>query len=140
MAANTLRLEIVTPEENIFSGDVDMVTIPGADGEFGVYPLHVPIMTPLVPGELKISEQGKSDTYLAMGEGFVEVTADSVSILTDMATYESQIDEAVVQAAIERAQQRIKEERLGGEELAIVQASLNKSLAKIGVKRRRRSA
>ena len=81
----TLKLEIVTPESKIFSGDVDMVTVPGIEGELGILPQHVPLMTQLQPGELKISKSGQPDTYLAVGAGFVEVTGERVSILTDMA-------------------------------------------------------
>src|SRR5713226_7794438 len=69
----TLKLEIVTPEAKTYSDDVDMVVIPGVEGELGVLPQHVPLMTQLKPGELKITKQGQ-DSYLAVGEGFVEIT------------------------------------------------------------------
>ena len=79
----TLKLEIVTPEEKIYSEDVDMVTLPGSEGELGVYPNHVPLLTTLVPGELRVLKNGR-ETALAIGEGFVEIKADAVSVLTDM--------------------------------------------------------
>lgn len=136
--AATLRLKIVTPEGETFSDDVEMVTIPGVAGEFGVLPQHVPLMTALNPGELKIETKGKN-SYLAVGEGFVEVTGTSVSVLTDMAVEESDIDEAAAQAAVERAQEAMRSEKMSGEEVAAVQASLQKSLAQLHVKRRRHS-
>jgi len=133
--ADTLKLEIVTPEAKIYSDAVDMVVVPGAEGELGIMPLHIPLLTELKPGVLKISKTGQ-ETYLAVGEGFVEVTQQSVTILTDMAIAEKEIDEQKVQAAIERAQARIKEPNLSNEEVATVEASIEKSLAQLHLKRR----
>jgi F-type H+-transporting ATPase subunit epsilon len=137
--ANTLRLEIVTPEARTYSDDVDLVVIPGVEGELGVFPQHVPFLTELKPGELRVLKNGQ-ETALAVGEGFVEITADHVSVLTDMAIEESAIDENAVQAAIERAEAAMRDsEKLGSEEMATVQAALQKSLAQLKVKRRRHS-
>ena len=80
----TLKLEIVTPEAVTFSEDVEMVTLPGVEGEMGIYPQHVPLMTQIVPGELVVRKSGQ-ERLLAVGEGFVEITGESVSVLTDMA-------------------------------------------------------
>ena len=132
----TLKLEIVTPEKTAYSEDVEMVTLPGAEGEFGVYPNHVPLLTTLNPGELRVLKGGK-ETFLAIGEGFVEITGDSVSVLTDMALEPAVIDEHAAEAAVARAQAAMKED-LGSEEIAAVQASLQKALAQLHVKRRRR--
>ncbi len=135
--ANTLRLEIVTPEARTYSEDVDMVVLPGVDGELGIYPLHVPLMTELNPGELRIVRDGR-ETVLAVGSGFVEVTAEAVSVLTDMAIEEDAIDEDAVQKAIARAEEAMANaEKLNTEEIASVQASLQKSFAQLRVKRRR---
>ena len=87
----TLRLEIVTPEEKIYSEDVDMVTLPGSEGELGVYPKHVPLLTTLMPGELRVLKNGR-ESSMAIGEGFVEIKADAVSVLTDMALESEKID------------------------------------------------
>jgi F-type H+-transporting ATPase subunit epsilon len=132
----TLKLEIVTPETTAYSEDVEMVTLPGAEGELGVYPNHVPLLTTLNPGELRVLKGGK-ETFLAIGEGFVEITGDSVSVLTDMALESAVIDEYAAEAAVARAQAAMKED-LGSEEIAAVQASLQKALAQLHVKRRRR--
>ena len=134
--AATLRLEIVTPEATAYSEDVEMVTLPGSEGELGVYPNHVPLLTTLNPGELRVLKGGK-ETFLAIGEGFVEITGSSVSILTDMALDPAVIDENAAEAAVERARKAMKED-LGSEEVAAVQASLQKALAQLHVKRRRR--
>jgi F-type H+-transporting ATPase subunit epsilon len=135
--AGTLKLEIVTPESTAYSEDVEMVTLPGSEGELGVYPNHVPLLTTLNPGELRVVKGGKVN-YLAIGEGFVEITGSTVSVLTDMALEASLIDESVAEAAVARARAAMKED-LGGEEVAAVQASLNKALAQLHVKRRRHS-
>ncbi len=133
--AATLRLEIVTPEATAYSEDVEMVTLTGADGELGVYPNHVPLLTTLKPGELRVLKGGK-ETYLAVGEGFVEVRGDAVSVLTDLALEASNIDESAAEAAVARAQAAMKEDH-GSEEVAAIQASLQKALAQLHVKRRR---
>ena len=131
----TLKLEIVTPEEKIYSADVDMVTLPGAEGELGVYPKHVPLLTTLKPGELRVLKNGR-ETSMAVGEGFVEIKADAVSVLTDMALEAEKIDVTAAEAAVERAKAAMKED-LGKEEVAAIQASLQKGLAQLHVKRRR---
>ena len=135
--AGTLRLEIVTPEKTAYSEDVEMVTLPGSEGELGVYPNHVPLLTTLNPGELRVLKGGR-ESFLAIGEGFVEVTASSVSVLTDMALEVTAIDESAAEDAVARARAAMKDD-LGSEEVAAVQASLQKALAQLHVKRRRRS-
>jgi F-type H+-transporting ATPase subunit epsilon len=132
--ANTLKLEIVTPEAKTFSDDVEMVTLPGVEGEMGVYPQHVPLMTQLVPGEITVRKDGQ-DTYLAVGDGFVEITAERVAILTDMAIRSENIDEAKAEEARRQAQARLAE-KISDEETALVNATLAQSLAQINVKRR----
>jgi F-type H+-transporting ATPase subunit epsilon len=134
--ARTLRLEIVTPEAKAYSEDVEMVVLPGTDGELGIYPQHVPVLTTLKPGELRVF-RGGTQSSLAVGEGFAEITGESVSILTDMAIESSAIDEAAAEAAVARAQAAMKEDHVG-EEVAAIQASLQKALAQLNVKRRHR--
>ena len=134
--ANTLKLEIVTPEAKIYSEDVDMVTLPGVEGEMGIYPMHVPLMTQISSGEL-IAKKGGQDHFLAIGEGFVEITGDRVAVMTDMAIRADDIDEMKAEEARRRAEARLAE-RLTGEEQATVQASLLNSLAQLKVKRRQR--
>ena len=132
----TLKLEIVTPNAVSFSGDVEMVTLPGVEGEMGVYPQHVPLMTQIVPGELILRREGR-DTSLVVGDGFVEITSDHVAVLTDMAIPADQIDEAKAEEARRRAEARLAE-RLDDEETATVHAALANSIAQLAVKRRRK--
>jgi F-type H+-transporting ATPase subunit epsilon len=132
----TLKLEIVTPEAKTYSEDVDMVTLPGVEGEMGIFPMHVPLMTQIVPGEIAVRKGGQ-DFFLAVGEGFVEITGASVSILTDMAIKAGDIDETKAEEARKRAEARLQE-KLGDEESASVQAALAHALAQLQVKRRQR--
>ena len=137
--AATLHLEIVTPEKLAYSSDVESVVIPAVEGEMGVLPLHIPLMTQIHAGELVITKGGGQKEYLAVGEGFVTITQTSVNVLTDMAINWEHIDEGAAEAAIKRAQEALaRKSELGGEEAAAVQAALSKSLAQLHVKRRRR--
>lgn len=133
-----LKLEIVTPEHRAYSDDVDMVVLPGIDGEMGIYPMHVPLMTQIKPGELVV-RKGHETHHLAVGEGFVEVTQTHVRVLADMAIEEQHIDTNAAEEAVKRAEARLKEEHLGAEEVAAVQAMIQKSMAQLNVKRRKRS-
>jgi F-type H+-transporting ATPase subunit epsilon len=132
--AGRIRLEIVTPDAKTYSEEVDMVTLPGVEGEMGIFPMHVPLMTQVVPGEVAVRKDGR-DYFLAVGEGFVEITADRVAILTDMAIRAESIDEAQAEEARRRAEARLSE-RLDDAEAAMVSASLAHSLAQLKVKRR----
>ena len=134
--ANTLKLEIVTPEAKIYSEDVDMVTLPGIEGEMGIYPMHIPLMTQIAHGEI-VAKKGGVDHYLATGEGFVQITGDRVAILTDMAIKADDIDEMKAEEARKKAEARLSE-KLTDEETATVQAALLHSLTQLNVKRRTR--
>jgi F-type H+-transporting ATPase subunit epsilon len=132
----TLKLEIVTPEGRAYSEEVAMVVLPAIEGEIGVYPAHVPLMTQLLPGELRILKEGKT-TELVVGSGFIEVTGDSVSVLTDSALGEEQIDATATEEAIKRAEAALKDKNLSSDETAEVEASLARAIAQIRFKRRR---
>jgi F-type H+-transporting ATPase subunit epsilon len=134
-----MHLEIVTPEKKIFSDTVNLVYLPGADGELGILPMHSALITALAPGELRF-EKGSSTQAIAIGNGFAEVTQEKVSVLTDMALGEDEIDEAKVEVAMKRAQDELTALGHGGdvEEIAYLQATIAKSLAQLKLKRRPR--
>ena len=134
--AETLRLEIVTPQATIFNEDVAMVTLPAVEGQIGVYPRHVRLITQIVPGEI-IVNRGAEDSFIAVGEGLVEITGDRVLIVTDMAIPAERIDEAKAEEARARAAARLQE-KISDEEVATVNASLVRALAQLQVRRRRR--
>ncbi len=133
----TLKLEIITPDAKIFEGDVESVYLPGLEGDMGVFPMHEPLISALVAGEVRYTVKGHTEV-LAIGEGFAEITGNSVGILTDGAVNEKEIDDKVAEAAVKRAEELLKSNTLAGEELEATQAALARSLAMINVKRRRR--
>jgi len=112
-----------------------MVTLPGAEGEMGIYPQHVPLMTQIVAGEVIARKDGR-DYFLAVGEGFVQIMSDRVAIMTDMAIRAENIDEAKAEDARKRAEARLAE-KLNDEEAAMTAAALAHSLAQLKVKRRK---
>ncbi len=130
----TLKFEIITPEAKVYSEDVEMVTLPGVEGEMGIYPQHVPLMTQITAGEVVV-RKGGNDYFLAIGEGFVQITGERVAILTDMAIKADEIDLAKAEEARKRAEERLQE-KLTDEETAMVSAALMHSLAQLKVKRR----
>jgi F-type H+-transporting ATPase subunit epsilon len=134
--AETLKLEIVTPTAVAFAADVQMVTLSAADGQIGVYPHHVPLLTRIVPGEIIVRRDG-ADEFLAVGGGLAAISGDRVAVITDMAVAVKDIDEAKAEEARQRAAARLRD-KISDEEVATVNASLARSLAQLKVKRRHR--
>ena len=132
----TLSLEIVTPEGYAFSENVEMVTLPGVVGQFGVYAQHVPLITRMVPGEIIVKKDG-DDLFIVVGEGLIEVAPNRISILTDLAIEADRFDEAKAEEAKRRAEVR-KGEKLSDEEVAAVNAALARALVQSRGKRRYR--
>jgi F-type H+-transporting ATPase subunit epsilon len=131
-----LHLKIVTPEKVIFDEPVDMVNLTSEQGELGILPHHANLMAKLQPGELRIKKGGKEE-ILANGDGFIQINDNVLTILTDLAVDESNIDEKAVEEARKRAETAL-EQKLSDEEYAETLAILEKSLAQLRVKRRHR--
>ncbi len=129
----TLQLEIVTPEATVFSEEVEMVTLPGSEGQLGILPGHVALMTQMAPGEMTVRRDGR-DRFFAVGEGLVEITGGLVAVLTVMAIAAENIDEAKAEEMRLEAEAKLRE-RLSAEEVATVNAVLVRSLAQLSVKR-----
>ena len=134
--AMTLKLEIATPEGTVYSEDAELVTLPAVEGQMGVYPQHIRVMTKLVPGEVSVRRNGQ-DEFLAVGEGLVEITGDRISVLTDMAVPADRIDEAKAEQERLRADAQLRS-KLSAQDLATVNASLTRVLTQLSVKRRHR--
>ncbi len=131
-----LLLEIVTPEKKIFSDSVSDVYLPGAEGEMGVLELHAALVTALKPGELRYEKDGKIHE-LAIGSGFAEVTQEKVSVLTDSAFGEDDIDEAAEEEAMKRAEEKYAEvSEKDAEEAAHLQAMIATNAARLELKRK----
>jgi F-type H+-transporting ATPase subunit epsilon len=133
----SLKLEIVTPTGPVYSQDVDMVTLPGGEGEMGVYPMHAPLITLIGDGEIVARRGGQEDRFLITG-GCADITQERVAILTVFATSEDSIDENEAEKARERAEARLRDEKLSPEETAMVQSAVAHSLAQLNFKRRQR--
>ena len=132
----SFQLDIVTPEKTIFSDTVEDAYLPGSEGEMGVLDMHAALVSPLSPGELRYKKDGKIEE-LAVGEGFVEVSDDKVSVLIDLAIGEDAIDEAQVEEAMKRAQEALAGENVDHDEMAALQAAIAKSEAMLKLKRKR---
>ncbi|MFC1930124.1 F0F1 ATP synthase subunit epsilon [Chloroflexota bacterium] len=138
----SLRLDIVTAEQSIFSDDVDMVIVPGVEGQLGILPHHAPLMTSLQPGELLV-RKGNTEEILVISGGFLEVRPDRVIILADAAERAEEIDVARAEEAKRRAEERLKERHVIGVDETKVEAALQRAMARLTiaekVKRRRRA-
>lgn len=131
-----LHLEIVTPEKKIFSDTVTDVYLPGADGEMGVLQLHAALVTALQPGELRYQKDG-TEHALAIGSGFAEVTQDKVSVLTDSAFGDDEIDEAAEEEALQRAEEKLVEaSKSDAEAAAQLQDVIATTQARLRLKRK----
>lgn len=131
-----LHLKVVTPERLLVDEEVSQVNVSTEQGQIGILPNHANLMAKLEPGELVIKKGGKVDT-LAIGDGFLQVTNNTLTVMTDLATYEKDIDERAVEEAKKRAEQAL-EQTLSDEEYAETLANLEKSLAQLRIKRRHR--
>ncbi|MBI5397623.1 MAG: ATP synthase F1 subunit epsilon [Verrucomicrobia bacterium] len=132
----TIHLEILTPEGKTFADDVEMVVLPGMMGELGVLRGHEPLVTSLQPGEIRITKD-KKETRIAVGSGFAKINADKVLIMTPTAVRADELDKAAAEEARKRAAETLAQ-KMGAQEEATVEASLEKSLAGLRLKRRRR--
>lgn len=132
-----LTLEIVTPEARVYSETVDSVNIPTVDGEVGILPGHIPLVTQVDHGELRVTK-GTTTQFLAVGGGFAQVSGDKVSILADSAIHEEKIDEHAVEAAMKRAEEALKgKDSMTPAEIERLEGVVRFAVAQLGVKRRR---
>jgi F-type H+-transporting ATPase subunit epsilon len=131
--AGTLHLEVVTPEKVLVSQEVDMVVVPGTEGEFGILPEHINFLSGIIPGELRYSYQEKKE-YMAVTTGFAEVSNNRVSILVDSAEKAHDIDRERAQKSMERAQKRLSKDS-DNEEIDFDRAefALKKAITRIKV-------
>jgi F-type H+-transporting ATPase subunit epsilon len=134
LSMNQIHLKIVTPEKLLVDEDVSQVNISTEQGQLGILPNHANLMAKLEPGELIIKKGNKEDS-LAIGDGFLQVAQNTLTVMTDLASYASDIDEKAVEEAKKRAEIALKE-NLSSEEHAETLAALEKSLAQLRIKRR----
>src|SRR5882757_2499548 len=133
-----LTLEIVTPDARVYSDTIDSVVIPTVEGEVGILPGHIALLTQVADGELRVSK-GSETLYLAVGGGFAEVGDDKVRVLAERAITEEKIDEGAVEAALKRAEQQIADAKNADPaEFEHLQSLIRFSGVQLALKRRRR--
>lgn len=133
----SIRLDIVTAEQSVYSEDVDMVVAPGIQGQLGILPNHTPLMTMLEPGEL-IVKKGGEESYMAVSGGFLEVRPDRVIVLADSAERVEEIDVARAEEARKRAEKRLEEKQVTEVDAARAEAALRRSLMRLRIAEKRR--
>lgn len=133
-----LTLEIVTPEARVYSDTIDTVVIPTTEGEVGILPGHIPLLTQVEHGELRVTK-GAQTLMLAVSGGFAEVEGDRVHILAEHAITEERIDEKAVEEAMRRAEKQLQEAaHLDPQQYEHLQNLVRYSGVQLAVKRRRR--
>jgi F-type H+-transporting ATPase subunit epsilon len=133
-----LTLEIVTPEARVYSDTIDTVVIPTVQGEIGILPGHIPLLTQIENGELRVTKNGQT-SFLAVGNGFAEIENDKVSVLAESAITEEKIDPDAVEKAMARAQEALKgKDTLEPAEVERLESVVRFAIAQLGVKKRRR--
>jgi F-type H+-transporting ATPase subunit epsilon len=133
-----LQLEIVSPERQAFTDEVDMVIVPGIDGQLGILPHHTRLISALGVGELRIKKGGSTEQSLLISGGFVEVRPDKVIVMADLAEHSDEIDEAKAVEARKRAESELEQTK-DPIDLARVRASLQTALMRERIATRRRS-
>jgi F-type H+-transporting ATPase subunit epsilon len=136
--ANTLQVNVVSAEEQIFAGEAEFVALPGVEGELGIYPQHTPLITQIKPGAVRIKEPGNAEETLVFVQGgFLEVQPKVVTVLADTAIRAHDLDEAKALEAKKHAEDAIASRR-GKEEIAKAEGELAAAMAQIAAIRRLR--
>lgn len=130
---NTFLLEIVTPERKVYAEQVNMVSVKGVEGELGILPNHIPMVTPLRIAPITIKIQGSGDVVIAVNGGFMEVRKDKVVILAESAELPEHIDVDRAKAAKERAEKRLAETKQDNVDFKRAEAALQRALNRISV-------
>ncbi|MBM4287190.1 MAG: F0F1 ATP synthase subunit epsilon [Deltaproteobacteria bacterium] len=130
MADKSLLLEVVTPDRQVVSTEVDIVVLPGVQGQFGVLVNHIPFLSALEIGEMYYRKGGQID-YIFVGGGFAEVTGEKVTVLVDSAERGKEIDIERAKRARERAEKRLAAGRTAELDWARAEAALRRSIARM---------
>jgi F-type H+-transporting ATPase subunit epsilon len=133
-----LKLEITTPEREMFSGEVDSISLPTPDGEITILPHHIPLISIVVPGSIMV-RQGREEQFFAVSRGLVEIDGKNVHILVDTADRAEELQEEAIEKARVEAVKLQRERRGDAEGFAEATAILDRELAKLKVVRRRRT-
>lgn len=132
MALTTYKLEVVSAESHLFSGDVQRIRVTGIEGELGIYPGHAPLLTTIKPGMIRIVKQDDEVEYIYLSGGILEVQPKMVTVLADTAIRGQDLDEARALESKRRAEERIHSSH-GDVDFAQASAELSKAIAKLRV-------
>ena len=136
--AHTIRVEVVSLTESVFSGDAEFVVLPGVMGELGIYPKHAPLITQIKPGEVRIKVPGQDQEQIVFVQGgFLEVQPDVVTVLSDTAVRAHDLDEAKALEAKQRAEEAMQN-KVSKEEVATAEAELAGAVAQLAAIRKLR--
>lgn len=137
--ANTIHVDVVSAEEQIFSGEAEFVVLPGVLGELGIYPRHTPLLTEIRPGAVRIKVAGQTDEELVFVQGgFLEVQPHMVTVLADTAIRAKDLDEVKATEA-KRAAEEAMRNKTSKEEIAQAEAELSSALAQLEAIRKHRN-
>ena len=128
--ANTIHVDIVSAEGQIFSGEATMLFVPGSQGELGIYPRHAPLLTTLKAGEVRVQTEGHEEQSFFVGGGAMEIQPHLVTVLADTAVRAKDLDEAAALAAKQRAEDALRN-RSDKIDIAEAQAELLRALAQL---------
>jgi F-type H+-transporting ATPase subunit epsilon len=127
---NTIHVDIVSAEGQIFSGEASMVFVPASQGELGIAPRHAPLLTTLKAGEVRVQKDGEEEQFFYVGGGALEIQPHLITVLADTAARAHDLDEAAALAAKQRAEEAMQN-RTGKMELAEAQAELMRAVAQL---------
>jgi F-type H+-transporting ATPase subunit epsilon len=128
--ANTIHVDIVSAEGQIFSGAANAVFVPGSQGEIGIWPRHAPLLTTLKAGEVRVQAVGQDEQSFYVGGGSLEIQPNVVTVLADTAARARDLDEAAALAAKQRAEDAVRE-RTDKLDIAEAQAQLARAVAQL---------
>jgi F-type H+-transporting ATPase subunit epsilon len=136
--ANTLHVDVVSAEEQIYSGEAEFVVLPGEAGELGIYPRHTPLITRIKPGAVRIKVPGRDDEeFVFVAGGVLEVQPKRVTVLADTAIRGADLDEAKATEALKQAEEARKNAQ-SKEEIATVEAEFAMMAAQLAAIRKLR--